>query len=361
MKTLINTMPRQRGLTLVELMVALVLGMLVMVGVIQLFVGNKQTYRAQDGLARLQETGRFALFIMNKDLRAGGNLGCGRPELMEFGVTALSVPDEINPHKNYIQGVSGHNDVSGNVTISGSSITPTAGTDVVSVRGVSPIQGIRQLSGVMSSNTAAIPVTQPQTGLAGSHYLNINEGDLLFIADCEKGDIFRASSTPTDTLEHALQGGDGNNPSDYNSRTDFKKRYGQNALITKLRANTYYVAPAGRTYDGQAVSALHRVDMSGNSVELVEGVEDMQVLYGIDGDANKVADRYVTANNVSDWAQVVTIKVYLLVNSVARATDTVADYLYSPKGDGYQTPAGENDRRLRREFSFVTSVRNHTL
>ena len=66
----------QRGLTLVELMVALVMGMVLLAGVATVFVANKQSYRLQDSLARLQENGRFAIEFLERDIRMAGYTGC---------------------------------------------------------------------------------------------------------------------------------------------------------------------------------------------------------------------------------------------------------------------------------------------
>lgn len=52
---------KQRGLTLMEVMVAITISLILLAGVMQIFLGSRQTYRMQDGLARLQENGRFAM------------------------------------------------------------------------------------------------------------------------------------------------------------------------------------------------------------------------------------------------------------------------------------------------------------
>lgn len=62
----------QHGLTLVEILVALVISAFLMAGVIQLFLGSKQTFRSHDALSRIQENGRFALEAMSRDIRAAG-------------------------------------------------------------------------------------------------------------------------------------------------------------------------------------------------------------------------------------------------------------------------------------------------
>jgi len=62
----------QRGLTLIEILVALTLSAFLIAGVIQLFIGSKQTYRGHDALSRIQENGRFALDAMSRDIRMAG-------------------------------------------------------------------------------------------------------------------------------------------------------------------------------------------------------------------------------------------------------------------------------------------------
>ncbi len=62
----------QQGFSLVELMIAMLLGLLLLVGVVNLFLGSSQTYRLQEALFRVQESGRFALDIMQRDLLNAG-------------------------------------------------------------------------------------------------------------------------------------------------------------------------------------------------------------------------------------------------------------------------------------------------
>ncbi|HET7844629.1 MAG TPA: PilW family protein [Xanthomonadales bacterium] len=67
---------RQAGVTLVELMIALVLGTLVLLGLITLMNSVGQTNRVQDGMARMQENGRYALQRISEDLRAASSQYC---------------------------------------------------------------------------------------------------------------------------------------------------------------------------------------------------------------------------------------------------------------------------------------------
>ncbi|HEY8024590.1 MAG TPA: PilW family protein [Burkholderiaceae bacterium] len=63
---------RQAGMSIVELMVALTIGLFLMLVVANLFIGSKQTYRNQDNMSRLQENGRFAISILGKSIREAG-------------------------------------------------------------------------------------------------------------------------------------------------------------------------------------------------------------------------------------------------------------------------------------------------
>lgn len=64
------------GFSLLELMVALALGLLLSVGILSLFQGTSHTNKVQNGLARLQENGRFAVTRMQNDLRMAGGQYC---------------------------------------------------------------------------------------------------------------------------------------------------------------------------------------------------------------------------------------------------------------------------------------------
>ena len=71
----------QAGFTLVELLVAMVIGLLVMAGATQLFISSQQSYRFQTALADMQDTGRFALDTMARELRqADYSGGCALPQ-----------------------------------------------------------------------------------------------------------------------------------------------------------------------------------------------------------------------------------------------------------------------------------------
>ena len=63
---------RQRGLTLVEIMVALVISLFLLAGLLQMFIGTRQSSRVQENLSRVQENGRFAIDFLSRNIRLAG-------------------------------------------------------------------------------------------------------------------------------------------------------------------------------------------------------------------------------------------------------------------------------------------------
>lgn len=64
--------PRQRGMSLIEIMVALTISLALLAGFVQIFISSKKTYQVQNNVGRLQENGRFALDILTRNLRQAG-------------------------------------------------------------------------------------------------------------------------------------------------------------------------------------------------------------------------------------------------------------------------------------------------
>ena len=66
----------QKGLTLVEILISMLISAFLLAGMIAVFINIKQTYRVQENLARMQESGSLALDLMGRDIRMLGYWGC---------------------------------------------------------------------------------------------------------------------------------------------------------------------------------------------------------------------------------------------------------------------------------------------
>lgn len=86
---------RQTGLTLVEIMVSLTIGMIVLLAVGSIYIGSRQTYRVQEDNARLQEAGRYALDVIGRSIRQAG--ADAEMNFNEVAVTAECVAPACTP------------------------------------------------------------------------------------------------------------------------------------------------------------------------------------------------------------------------------------------------------------------------
>ena len=330
-----------RGFSLVELMVALVLSLVIGAAVIQMFLASKTTYRLQDAMARVQENGRFAVGFLARDIRMAGFMGCGNLNDIKIRVIADPPPiDVANPAGDIIGGA--------NNVVAGNTWGAVAGTDVLSIRKAASA-GVG-LVGNMTSDNASIHIENNSMGL--------DAGDTLFLADCLSADIFRAttvsSGSSKTTVTHAH----------FNTDNKLSKPYGKDAELLAFESINYFVRETDRnTASGAPINALmverkfaNRSDASSNPVELVEGVQDIQFEYGVATGANMVANEYRTANAVTNWSKVVSVRFSVLLQSidsnVAASSGAAAQVL---NFNGVAVPA---DGRLRQVFGSVVALRN---
>jgi type IV pilus assembly protein PilW len=337
----------QDGMTLVEIMIALVIGLVLTAGVAQIFLSGKQTYRLQDGQSRLQENARYALELLTNDIRQAGYSGCanlssiiprviadGDPNpdgVVDFTVTAASA-------------VSGNDAAtsSWNPALSSTLIgKPLAGTDVITVQ---YSQGCgAHLTGNMDAANANIQIME-------SNSCSIDAGDALMISDCVAADVFRAVSASSAAGKQTITHSSAKNtdPLD-NTRSSFlSKPYQADAEIFGFTSRTYYVATGA---GGQP--SLWRLDNP--AVELVEGVENMQILYGEDTDGDRIPNQYRKANNVINLANVVSVRVSLLMQTLDNNLLQLAQrYNYN------DVAVTATDRRLRHVFTTTVDLRNRS-
>ena len=320
----------QTGLSLIELMVAIVIGSLLLLGAASLMINNKRIYQTQDQLGRMQESARFAIQRMFHDISMAGYYGCaGKVDSIEnnltAGLTGGGADYDISNPVEGIEGATANWQPSGNAFSNTSTRTRATGADGITVRGMSGMS--YRLQSPVTSQTADVKVTIPadvelDKAIAGGNY--------VMIADCMGADIFQVTGvTPSGrTLELAhATGGNNRTASLHKVYENYENNDGTTpvARVAKLNISRYYIAESikGPHPNGDARFSLYR-----NNTELVEGVRDMQVLYGIDkdNDANATPDEYVAAAAGIDWSNVVSVKITLTFEPTDRNyADSAAD------------------------------------
>jgi len=384
----------QRAFTLIELMIAMLIGVFLIAGVIQIFLSAKQAYRLQENLSRLQENGRFAMDIITKDIRSAGFMGCSKflPIARDTTLPTITELTKINGNdsiaNNWTSTAWNANPNKGTTGPCGASNECIVGTDAISFQFAKSCGG--QLTTSMATASANVQI-------GASNSCSISAGDQLLIADCTVSDVFLAKTGSTSTSIIPP-----------NTSPLLTKAYVTNAELFTFQSISYFIR-AGAS----GVPSLYRVDntkaVSGstNPVELIEGIENMQILYGVDTDQTPdyVPNFYVDASAVanlkipatgplgtiatndstgnamnpapSSWTRVVSVRINLLAVTIDNnLTDTPQPYFYNNattnppqisvvKTDTSQLcpPSGTNcqlvdDRRIHRVFSSTIAVRN---
>ncbi len=340
---------RQQGFTLVELMVAATIGLLLLGGLSALFVNNNNAQLEIDRANRQVENGRYAMQLLTADLRNAGFYG-------EFDTNLMTLPPAMpNPCDQDITlmrtaialPVQGYDDGAN---------TPACLTDV-------------------RANTDIIAVRHTATCIVDA-------------ADCEPasegGPFFQASS-----CNNQFELGSSNEANYYQvgllpSALTLRKRdcgvgagTGSIAPVRRLLTRIYFIANNSQTGDG--VPTLKRADVvyqgaawSVKIVPLAEGIENMQIEYGLDTDRDGVADLYTTlpasANACGDpacavvnWNNVVAVKLNLLSRTLTKSmthTDTKS-YTLGNGADGRPIViAATNDQYKRHVFSALVPLPN---
>lgn len=336
---------RQSGMTLVEIMISLLIGAFLLAGVLQIFIHTRQTYRMQENLSRLQENGRFAMEFISKDLRMAGHMGCASLGAVTPTIDASPQNPNPNPAVNpftNLNAISGSNNIANNWNTGACSASDAcvANTDAVTIQYADSCGGY--LTGNMGTDNANIQIPAANT-------CDIDQYDTLLISDCGAADVFIATSASsgagTQTIAHA---------NNQNASPKLGKVYGPDAEIFVFRTYSYFIrtGASGRP-------ALWRLDNAkavvagSNPVELLEDIENIQILYGEDTDADATANYYVPANSVANIANVLSIRISVLA---ATADDNLASQPLAYTFNG--TTTTPTDRRLRRVFTSTLAVRN---
>ncbi len=379
---------RQHGFGLLELMIALLLGLIVTGGVVQIFYSTNQAYRAQQAMSRVQESGRFALEMMKPELREAGRLdfciadvevqnlldpaGVGYvDELFDPNQAILAweftgtAPGDTYPLPDPAAGSAAANDwnnVFGNPLPGIVANLAIPGSDVLLVKSADAIEGLTGCNNNNRNNSAininfknanaACPPPAPTTQDEMDRALP-QEG-LVMVTDCSSGgDLFQRSNQTTASSISAgsgVAGGDPGNISPFN----WSSTYGDTMQIYTVSSALFFV---GVGASGEP--SLFRWDFGrGGSgavpEELIEGVESMQVQFGELLDLTGRM-QYVQADAVVAPINVVAISISLLIRSPENADLEIDDQTYNLLNT---TLDPIDDSRLRQVFTVTAGVRN---
>ena len=311
------------GLSLVELMIAMALGLLVSGAAIGVFLANQQTYRSTESVGRIQESARVAFELMAREVREAGGNACSR------GVPIANLLKTQGQWWNqWESGLVGHDN--GALPVSAS------GTDAVDV---------------ISASSGGVSLTEMATGSTSfkvSDAGDLQNSDILMLCDYTQASLFQASGVVGSTIAHEADAGSVGNctaalglplpeacpTGQPGNNAEAFKTYAPGSQVTRVRASRWYVADNGR-----GGRSLYRIRMAQGvqqvAEEVTDGVADLQMEYLVDGQA-----AYIPAAAGVDWGRVVAVRLRLTL-------------------EGAQA-VGTDGQPLVRELEHVVNLRNRT-
>lgn len=328
---------RQCGFGIVELMVAIALGLFLVGGAISVFVTNQQAYRTTEQLSRMQESGRTAVELMARQLREAGGSPCGRN---------IPTGNTVNNSgtfwwSNWEDGLEGYNDneVAGAVAFGTDAGERINGTDAVF------------LVFADANNAAVIEDHSPPINAifrVASADHGLTDGEIVLVCNYRQAAILQVTNvnSANRTVVHNTGTGNPGNcskglgfPTDCSDVNGNLYEFG-NGFLVRLAAETWYVGANGR--GGRSLYRARLVNNAGvpatRNEEIAEGVTDLQITYLQVDAAGALPADYVDATAVTEWSDVTAMRVTLTLQSLQNV--------------------GTDGGPLQRQMTYVVSLRN---
>ena len=344
---------QQAGFSLIELMIGLTIGLFILLGVVMVYASSIRSQATSESLARVQESGRFATYLMAREIRQAGYIGS-----CPGNVNNLLRPDgdgyvdELFDLDSPIQGWAGK---AGTLS---AHLSGYLRGDVLLIKHAARSTFLKARAGT-GANAAAIPVEGDDS--------RVPQGSIILISDAYGCDLFQRVNSGGNSSKGSLSRGAGGTPGNVPPSTPWSHDYKDDVEINRLTAMVFYI---GEGQGGRPALKQYSVDPAlgkkkiGLDRVLVEGVEDMRLRFGVDADGDGSADggldSYVSANKITDWNQVVAVQISLLTRSPANPLAGIEQVLSWPfDKNGKPDPvAAAADGSLRSVFSTTVAIRN---
>ena len=349
-----NNSSAQLGFTVVELMVGLTLSLLLMAGVLQVYLGSQTTYTVTEGLSRLQENTRSSADMLAKEIRMAGYIPCSQPQnsanLINDVANNWWKPIFTQPIRGY-EGENNLDNFPGDIQA-----TAKPGSDALVV-----MRSGRQVAAVkLFDQTNNQFILQRAKDSADW----VEDDSLMVVCDATNARLFQASSINAYSVGVAAVGA----TEEPGNASPITRSFGSDTQIANYSAAIYYVRDSSAEDGG---FSLYRrfLNVNGDgdnepvTEELAEGIENMQLLYGIDSDGDDIADRYVKADAVTNWRDVATVRIGLLYASEdglreGGELDNSVYVVANTQIGTSTTVTHAQDRRKRYVASMTVSLRN---
>ena len=335
---------RQRGLTLIEFMISVVLGLLLVAALSTLIANQSVTRSEVDRAGRLIENGRYSVQAMSDDLQMAGYWG----EIINAPAVPATLPDPCSTIVANVQTamglhVQGYDDTTYTAGTLGCVSNWKSGTDILVVRYADPDTARYQTGGATDFSKLVDGEIYLQSGLTSATNTNFTS-------------VVAAGDSPNNSTNFPLVNKDGTP-----------------ATPRKMLVHIYYVATCDvcTGTGADTIPTLKRVELSAASgaaamttATIAEGVEALQLEYGRDTDGDGApdgSDSDCSSFNVANWADTMSVKVYLLARATDQSPGFTDNKTYTMGNSPAITPAPADAGYQRHLFEQSVRVANPSM
>lgn len=387
---------RQAGLSLIEIMVAMAIGSFLLLGIMQIFSSSSAAFRANEAGGRIQESARFGLDFLRRDLRMVGHLGCvndrthfapgvvptffstffdaaagesfgDAPLPLRFDLSIQGYEangtqpgDAVDLEASPVAGAAA--DWSPSLPAEVAALSPLRGSDILVVRYFSA-EAIRSYGPTRTVFSSPDPVTGEIEFFGDFEPFPVEANRFYGAADCQRARVFQlnaAAGVPGVASVSASTGANEVGFAAMESLDGFREFFAAESIV-------FYV---GEGTGGEPALFRARLNNAGAWVgeEIVEGIETMQLLYGFDPALRDTTRDYMTADEVQaaggtdieNWLQVSAVRVGLGIRNPGVANTPRLTTPLRLLGVELTAPdaADELLPRLRRTYESTISLRN---
>ncbi|MCR6650534.1 MAG: PilW family protein [Cellvibrionaceae bacterium] len=347
-----NKQRSTNGFSIVELMVAILIGLIILAGVIQVVITSKTTFLGQEEMSFIQENARYAMDVIGKDIQGAGYKGCAgqdaRVALVAGGDAKALEFLGLESLRGYLNENGAPNAYSGDLN------NVAGGVKSESIL----IRSFRGPHHLLTSHSGQTLNFSAPHGFSQHDYLGV------VAEDCRRVGVVRISERTNTSVSYASANNHGMStikPSLDKSiicpgaecATGYSQNYNPGSVAMNFLAHAYYIGDSSALPGSPALKRAVLTNRAGNgtvvSEELALGVEDIHFRYGI---KNGGDTSYVLANAVTDWSQVFAVEVSLMMRSQTPSLSVAESKTLGSSGRTY------TDKHMRQVVTSIYRIRN---